>query len=72
MPSFPIELWNVYNNVINDEPRTNNSLESWHKQFASDIHSHPDINKLLNKFREEQKSMEFLYEQLKDGDVYTR
>ena len=72
VPSFPIELWNVHRFVLADEPRTNNSLESWHKQFASDVHSHPDVNKLVNKFRQEQKNMEILYEQLKSGDKFYR
>ena len=53
-------------------PRTNNSLESWHKQFAADISVHPDVNDLVKKFRIEQHSMELLYQQLKSGDVYKR
>lgn len=34
IPWFPIELWSVYQRVLNDEPRTNNSTESWHKSLA--------------------------------------
>lgn len=72
VPCFPIDLWNVYKVVLSDQPRSNNSLESWHKQFAADVNSHPDVNKLINKFREEQKSMEFMLKQLQAGDSYSR
>ena len=34
VPMFPIKLWSVYDRVINGMPRTNNSLEAWHKVFA--------------------------------------
>ena len=32
-PLFEIGVWNVYDRVVDDLPRTNNSLESWHKVF---------------------------------------
>jgi hypothetical protein len=32
-PLFPICLWNVYDRVLVDLARTNNSLEVWHKNF---------------------------------------
>ena len=34
VPQFPIELWNLYELVIKDMPRTNNSTQAWNKQFA--------------------------------------
>ena len=34
VPSYPIKMWNVHNRVLNGDPRTNNSIEFWHKQFA--------------------------------------
>jgi hypothetical protein len=34
IPLFPIQLWSVYERVLQDKPRTNNSLESWHAAFS--------------------------------------
>lgn len=70
-PNFPKELWNVYERTLEGIPRTNNSLKSWHKQFAQSM-THPDVNDLVNKFREEQHSMELSYKQLKSSDYYQR
>lgn len=33
-PNYPRELGNVYDQTLSGVPRTNISLESWHKQFA--------------------------------------
>ena len=33
VPVFPIKMWSVYQRLLDGLPRTNNSLESWHKQF---------------------------------------
>ena len=46
VPFFPIPLWNVYNRVIAGLPRTNNSVEAWHKAFELGIQKHPTVNKL--------------------------
>ena len=34
-PVFPIELWNVYTRTVNNEHRTNNSIEGWHRRLQS-------------------------------------
>ena len=36
-PMFPVTLWNCYERVIEDLPRSNNTVESWHKQFEVKI-----------------------------------
>lgn len=46
-PMFPKKIWNVHERTLKDLPRTNNSLESWHKQFASDIRAHPSVNMII-------------------------
>ena len=71
-PMFSKEIWNVHERTIKDLPRTNNSLESWHKQFASDIRAHPSVNMIIEKFRIEQKNMENSLKQVESGDVYKR
>lgn len=72
VPSFRIPMWNVYERVVADKPRTNNSIESWHKQFANDIHAHPTVNKLIKQFILEQKNTEVLLSQIRVGDQYER
>ena len=44
VPLYPIKFWNCYQRVLNDEARTNNSLEAWHQQFEV-------INSLKLNFR---------------------
>ena len=33
--NYPI--WNMYDRLLQDKPRTNNALEGWHNAFARDI-----------------------------------
>jgi hypothetical protein len=67
-PLFPIAIWNVHDRVMNDTHRTNNSLESWHKQFEADLDmKHPTINRLIEAFRIEQRNTEINYIQLTGG-----
>ena len=42
---FPIKMRSVYDRVMANEPRTNNSIESWHKQFANDCKDQPTVYK---------------------------
>ena len=72
MPLFPISIWNCYDRVLSDQARTNNSLESWHKQFEMDVGKHPTTNKLIEQFRIEQKNSEILFQQLLGGDQYKK
>ena len=72
VPPFPINVWNCYLRVLNDEARTNNSLESWHNVFATDVGDHPTVNKAIEQFRLKQKNTEILYKQLLSGDCYTK
>ncbi len=71
VPSYPITTWNCYQRVLNDEQRTNNSLESWHQQFEQAFGKHPTLHKLIEQFRREQKNTEILVVQL-NVDVYNK
>ncbi|CAF4796187.1 unnamed protein product, partial [Rotaria sp. Silwood2] len=68
-PQFSHELWNVYDRVINDLPRSNNAIEDWHNAFANRVAiAHPTISKLANKIIQEQSKFEIDIEKLRQGD----
>lgn len=33
IPNFPTQIWNVYQRTLNDQHRTNNDVEGWHRAF---------------------------------------
>ena len=72
VPLFPKETWNVTKRVLENLPRSNNSIESWHKAMSQDINSHPKINKFISHLIKEQHLMEICYEQIKHGVVFQR
>jgi hypothetical protein len=65
---FPIKLWNSYDRVSTNLPRSNNSIEGWHKAFAKRVSiAHPTINKLTDKIRREQSTFEVDIAQIRQG-----
>ena len=69
---FSIDIWNVFRRLVDDLPRTNNSLESWHKVFELSCKKHPTVHKIIEQFKLEQQNTDILYTQIESGDVYTR
>lgn len=54
-PQFPHEMWNVYQAVLEDLPKTNNSVEGWHRGFEAQLTSyHPNIWKFVECIKREQ------------------
>ena len=41
--------------VLDNEPRTNNSIVAWHKAFAAGLCKYPVYNKLIEQFRLEHQ-----------------
>ncbi|CAF0828461.1 unnamed protein product [Brachionus calyciflorus] len=54
-PRFPKELWNVFDRVNENLPRTNNDVESWHSRIKPDTRQNLTVGKL---FPQEQSFME--------------
>jgi hypothetical protein len=53
-PRFPIEFWNVYQRVIDNLPRTNNSVEAWNRRISVLAEgSHILLYKLIDILRDE-------------------
>lgn len=69
-PIFSHSMWNCYNAVQNDLPKTNNSVEGWHRAFESQLSaSHPSIWKFLDALKREQNLNEVKIEQYVAGAV---
>jgi len=67
-PRFSIAVCNVYLRVAEGLPRTNNSVEAWHRAFQQTIDCHhPTIFKLLDQFRKEQDHVEIQLERFNAG-----
>lgn len=61
-------LWNVYDRVMANLPRSNNSVEGWHNAFANRVAvAHPTIKKLAEKIRREQSKFEVDIAQILQG-----
>ena len=67
-PRFSLQLWNVRDRVIENLPRTNNSVEAWHRAFQQTIDGdHPSVYKLVEQFRREQDHYELKIERFQAG-----
>ena len=43
-PLFDLALWNMYDQMIGDLPRTNNAVEGWHQRFQANVGAyHPNF-----------------------------
>ena len=54
-PLFDMELWNMYNQTIDDLPRTNNAVEGCHRSFQANVGAyHPNFWRFINILKREQ------------------
>ncbi|KAG8173372.1 hypothetical protein JTE90_015533 [Oedothorax gibbosus] len=67
-PLFPIEMWNCFSSVVDGLPKTNNSIEGWHRHFSSLLGAHhPSVWKCIKFIKKEQSYSEGKMEQLVAG-----
>lgn len=67
-PTFPVDVWNVYNNVQNSLPRTNNSVEGWNRKIQTAVSAHhPNIWRFLGILKREQSINNTHIDQLLGG-----
>jgi hypothetical protein len=58
-PRFEINIWNMYDRIRSDLPKTNNSVEAWHNSFQKSLDcTHPCVSKLLMHLKKEQSFTE--------------
>ena len=68
-PKFDLRLWNTYDRVIRDLPRSNNALEGWHNAFNNRVSiKHPSVTKLAKCIIREQSRFEIDIERLRTGE----
>ena len=52
---FAIQIWNMFHRTDNELPRTNNSVEEWHRSFQAHLAScHPVFWKFLSVLKNEE------------------
>ena len=67
-PQFDYKLWNVYNRIISNLRRSNNSVEGWHRIFPTRVSiSHPTVIKLVETIHREQLNFEIDIAQILQG-----
>jgi len=67
-PIFAPNLWNVHDSILNDEERTNNSIEGWNNRFSKLVgQTHPTIWTILAKIRLEVAADETKLAQIELG-----
>jgi hypothetical protein len=71
--TYPVRLWNMRDNLLNDLPRTNNAIEGWHNIFRS---SFGPLNKTPRNFvKKLLKEEEAIYQKIlriRSGEILKR
>lgn len=67
-PLFPPTLWSVVDNIEYALPRTQNSVEAWHRRWISILGNvHIGTFKMINEIQKEQKRVELDIESILRG-----
>ena len=54
-PLFAIDMWNMYHRTDEELPRTNNSVEGWHRSFQRHVSAcHPNFWRFLEMLKKEE------------------
>ena len=69
-PVFLLLTWNVFQQAVNDDPRTNNLVEEWNNRFRTAIvFHHPTTTKVIEWLRKEAVEVETVIAQDPVGTV---
>lgn len=56
-PTFPPEIWSVYEDVKQNNPRTNNILEGWHNKWRGVVkQGNPPFYNVVRQFQLEERT----------------
>ena len=68
-PRFNLQLWNIYEWVMQDLPRSNNPVEGWHRAFNHHVSiKHPSITRLAKCILRGQTGFKIDIERLRTGE----
>uniref|UniRef100_A0A6P7GX96 Uncharacterized protein LOC114343419 n=1 Tax=Diabrotica virgifera virgifera TaxID=50390 RepID=A0A6P7GX96_DIAVI len=68
-PMFPRNLWNCFEFIEEDLPRTNNAVEGWHNSFSSILNAaHPNLWKFITGLKKEESLNRLKVEQYIAGN----
>ena len=68
-PGFNLQVWNVYERVIQGLPRSNNAVEEWYLAFNNRVSiKHPSITRLAKCILREQAKFEIDIKRLRTGE----
>ena len=65
-PMFPLEMWNVCDEILNNEPTTNNQTERWFRSFTADQPGIQTAGKSFLGLRREDTLAKLLFKELKN------
>ena len=66
---FPYDIWDCYQAVTDETPRTNNAVEGWHSAFARSVQiAHPTLPRLVVKLQKEQGINQLNVERMLAGE----
>ncbi|CAF1387158.1 unnamed protein product [Didymodactylos carnosus] len=69
-PRFPLSMWNCFERLENDLPRTNNPVEGWNNAMNQFVGAaHPVIYKIIQDIKKEQHSTQILIEKFESGSM---
>ena len=67
-PMFPLELWNIHQGTVDDQDRSNNQIEGFHRGFQSLIGPQvPNIFRFIDVLGQQQMMKETEVQQLIEG-----
>ena len=69
-PLFPIVLWNVNQQVLAYQCRTNNRIKGWHRRFSSELGGHhPTVWRIIDALKSEERQSSQALERMIAGHV---
>jgi hypothetical protein len=72
-PLFALNMWNCFDGVQHGLPKTNNSVEGWHRGFQMQLSAEqPNIWKFISALKREQSLNELRIEQYVSGQQHTQ
>ena len=63
-PMFPPAIWNVHDDTVNGDARTNNMCEGWNNKFFNLVgHTHPSIWRVIEWCQKEEATVRTIIQQ---------